>query len=105
MLIFYQHPQQGFTFEHYTWAMLIVASRTTEITFPGRKTPVRALVPILDLMNYHTEQSVAELTEQVHLKEGIIDFVISNTIDANEQVCAGTSRYQYSYPKLIRDAI
>lgn len=68
--------------------MLIVASRTTEITFPGRKSPVRALVPVLDLMNYSTEQSVAELTDRVNLKEGIIDFVIANNIEANEQVRA-----------------
>ena len=68
--------------------MLIVASRTTEITFPGRKSPVRALVPVLDLMNYSIEQSVAELTDRVNLKEGIIDFVIANNIEANEQVRA-----------------
>ena len=66
--------------------MLTVSSRTTEVTYPGRKTPARVLVPILDLMNYSGEETVPGLVDHALVEQGMVEFMITKDVEAGEQV-------------------
>ena len=81
-----QHPSQGFTFAHYNWATLTVTTRAIEIPLKTRKTPFKALVPLIDLMNSSPSPKSASKFTPKEQENFIYSFSASRDFDAGEQV-------------------
>ena len=77
--------------EHYNWAMLTVSTRAFDINIPNRKTPLKALIPILDIINMgasHPELKSAEITNEFTEESGspLVNFFINGNFNAGDQV-------------------
>lgn len=77
--------------EHYNWAMLTVSTRAFDINMPNRKTPLKALIPILDIINTgasHPELKSAEITNEFTEESGspLVNFFINGNFKAGDQV-------------------
>jgi len=112
----FTHPSQGFTFEHYAWAMLTISTRATDISIPGRKLPVKALVPMIDMINMAEGYSLPSTSLTTTLKgENMFEFRVEDSFAANDQILLKQSvcdnslcfllNHGYLPPKVERDYI
>lgn len=67
--------------------MLISSTRSYDIIIPGRNQPVKALVPMIDMINFGFGQSLPFTTLTLNKKENqYYEFSVQNTFEENSQV-------------------